>query len=123
MPASRIRPPQAAGAGRDCEPEIRDAHAPATVEHYIGRLEVAMEDAAVVGGGKACADLPCDVERLVRGQAADPLEQRSEILAVDVLHREELLAIELGDGTLAGRESYPYFACRPSIQSIARERY
>jgi hypothetical protein len=51
-----------------------------------------VQDAALVGGGKARANLPRDVERLVGWQAADAQQQRGEILAVDVLHREEVLA-------------------------------
>ena len=56
-----------------------------------------MQDAAVVGGGEARANLARDVERLVGRQAADAQQQRSEILAVDVLHREEVLA-PISDG-------------------------
>jgi hypothetical protein len=38
-----------------------------------------------------------ELERLVRGQPADAPQQRREILAVDVLHREEVLATGFGD--------------------------
>jgi hypothetical protein len=43
----------------------------------------------VVRGGKARTELPRDVQRLRRGQSSNPPQQRSQILPVDVLHRQE----------------------------------
>jgi hypothetical protein len=67
------------------------------VDHHVRRLQVAVEDAALVRGGNPRADLPRDFDRLVLGEAADAAEQRREILAVDVLHREERGAVGVAD--------------------------
>jgi hypothetical protein len=85
-------------ASRRREAEVRDAHPSAAVEHHVGRLEVAVQDAAVVSGGEARTNLARDVERLVGGQVADARQQRGEVLAVDVFHREEMpMPIGLAD--------------------------
>ena len=52
-----------ARGGRDAE--VGDAHVAVAVEHHVGRLEVAMEDAALVRRGDARAQLPRDVHRFV----------------------------------------------------------
>ncbi len=69
----------------------------AAVEHHVGRLQISMQHAAVVRGCQPGAQLSCDLERLVGGQAADAPEQRREILAVDVFHREEVPPVHLAD--------------------------
>ena len=84
-------------AGHRGQPEVRDARAAPAVEHDVGGLQVPVEDAAVVRRRQPGADLPRHVERLVRRKTSDALEQRGEVLAVDVLHREEVLAVDLGD--------------------------
>jgi hypothetical protein len=56
-----------------------------------------MQDAAVVRRRETGAELACELERLVRWQPADAPQQRREILAVDVLHREEVLAAGFAD--------------------------
>ena len=48
-----------------------------------------MDDVAFVRGGQARADLARDLERAVFGETADAAQQRREVLAVDVLHRQE----------------------------------
>ena len=48
-------------------------------------------------GGDARAELPRDLERLVAVEVADPLQERGEVLAVDVLHAQEVLAFDLVD--------------------------
>ena len=67
------------------------------VEHHVGRLEVAMDDAALVRGGEAGADLPGDLEAALLGEAADAPQQRGEVLAVHVLHRQEGVPFDLVD--------------------------
>ena len=67
------------------------------VEHDVRRLQVAMEDAPLVRRGQPGAELPRDLERLVLGQPADAAQQRRQVLAVHVLHREEQLAVDLAD--------------------------
>ena len=56
-----------------------------------------MEDALLVRGVQAGAELPRDVDRLVHRQVADPLQQRREVLAVHVLHGQEVAAFDLAD--------------------------
>ena len=50
-------------ARRAGEAEVGDADLAGAVEHHVGRLEVAMDDAAFVRGGEAGADLARDLER------------------------------------------------------------
>jgi len=52
-----------------------------------------VNDAALVRGGDAGAQLAGDVDRLVRREAADAAEQRREIFAVDILHGQEAAAV------------------------------
>ncbi len=68
-----------------------------SVDQHVRRLEIAVQHAAVVCRGKAGTELARELECLVRRQAADPPEQRGEILAVDVLHREEVLPVDVAD--------------------------
>ena len=48
-----------------------------------------MKHAAFVRGRDAGAELPRDLHRLVMRQATDAAQQRGQILAVHVLHRQE----------------------------------
>ena len=84
----------AGGAG---EAEVGDPDLAAAVEHDVRRLEIAMDDAAIVRGGEPGADLPRELDRAVLREAADAAEQRREILAVHVFHREERVALEFAD--------------------------
>ena len=56
-----------------------------------------MDDAALVRRGQAGADLPRHLERALHREPADAAQQRAELLAVDVLHREEGVAVDLVD--------------------------
>ena len=56
-----------------------------------------MQHAPLVRRREARAELPRDLERLVRRQPPDALQKGREVLAVDVLHREVLLSVHLGD--------------------------
>jgi len=58
------------------ESEIGDADLPPAIEHHVRRLQVAMEDAAIVRRGKAGADLSNNLDRPVRREAADAAQQR-----------------------------------------------
>src|SRR6185295_14119866 len=62
--------------GDNGETEVGDADLAAAVEHHVGRLEIAVDHAPLVGGGKTRAQLSRDVERLVGGQTANPAKQR-----------------------------------------------
>ena len=77
--------------------EIGERTCPRAVEHDVGGLQIAMQDALIVRRGHARAELARDLEGLVGGQAADALEQRREVFAVHVLHGDELHAVDFAD--------------------------
>ena len=56
-----------------------------------------MDDAAFVSRGDAGAQLPGDRDRPILGKASDAAEQRRQILAVHVLHRQEAPAFEFAE--------------------------
>ena len=57
------------------EAEVSDSNLPGGIEHDVGRFEIAMDHAALVSGGEACADLPRDLERALFRKAADAAQQ------------------------------------------------
>ena len=77
--------------------EIGYADVALAVEHHVGRLEIAVQHAALVRRGKPGANLARDVDRLVLLDAPDSSDQRGEILAVDVLHCQEAAAVGLAE--------------------------
>ena len=79
------------------ETEVHDADLARRVQHDVRRLEIAVDDAALVGGGETRGKLPRQLERPVFRKAADAFERRCEIFAVDVLHREVQIAFDLAD--------------------------
>jgi hypothetical protein len=85
------------GVERQREAEVGETRLAAAVHHDVGRLQVAMHDAAVVHGGEARAEVAREVERLVRREPPDAGEERAQVLAVHVLHREERVAPVLHD--------------------------
>jgi hypothetical protein len=93
---ARASPPRDA-LGRASEAEVGDFGPAAAVDHDVGRLQVAMQHAFVVRGREACAELPRDFDSLVFGQPADAPQKRGQVLAVDILHREEVTLVELAD--------------------------
>ena len=79
------------------EAEVGDARATSPVDEHVGRFQIAVEYAAIVGRSQTGAELPRQFERLVRWQPSNAPQKRGEILAVHVLHREEVLAVRLAD--------------------------
>ncbi len=77
--------------------EIGNANLTPAVKHDVGGLEIAVEDALVMGGGEAGAQLAGDLDRLVARQAADAAEQGGEVFTVDEFHGDKLLALHLAD--------------------------
>ncbi len=88
-----IAPP----GGEIGETEISEVCPTLSVDQDVRRLEISMQDAAVVRRREARAELPCELQRLVRWQSADAPQQRREILTVDVLHREKVLTAGFAD--------------------------
>jgi hypothetical protein len=84
-------------ARADREAEVGEAHIALAVDHHVGRLQIAMQHAALVRGREPRAQLPRDLDRLVLRDAADSAEQRCEIFAVHILHREEAPAVGVAE--------------------------
>ncbi len=81
--------------GQRGDAEVRDAHVAALVDHHVGGLEVAVEHALLVNRGESGAELPRDLDGLVRRQPTDALQERRQLLAAHELHRDEVLAARL----------------------------
>ncbi len=79
------------------ESEVGDAHAPSPVDHHVGRFEVAVQDVVLVGRGQTETELPGDLDRLALGRRAQPPQHVGQVLAVDVLHRQEDVPVDLAD--------------------------
>ena len=79
------------------ESEIGQPDLAGAVEHDVRGLEVAVDDVALVRGGQAGTDLSRDLERALLGETSDAAQERRQILAVDVLHRQERAALDLVD--------------------------
>ena len=91
--AANLRPADVIGHSRQAK--VGDHHLASSIEHDIGRLQVAMENALGVGRGQSRAEMACNVERFVGREPADAPQQRSQIFAVDVFHGEKCLALDL----------------------------
>jgi hypothetical protein len=82
---------------RNRETEVRDPDVAAPIEHDVRRLEIAMQHAALVRGRQSRDELPRHVERLFVRQVPDALDERRQVLSIDELHRQEVLAAGLAD--------------------------
>ncbi len=90
-----LRQPRLAGAG---DPEIQDLQdVRVAAENQVGRLDVAVDDAVLVGEGEAAADLDDQLDALARVERSAPPDQLGQRLARDVLHGDERLAVVLAD--------------------------
>ena len=79
------------------QPEVRQPDLAAAVDHYVRRLEIAVEHATLVRRREPGAELPGHVDGGIVRQAADAPQQRRQVLPVDELHREERVAVGLAD--------------------------
>ena len=87
---------------RACDPEVGDLHPAVAADEDVRRLDVAVDDAAVVRGLDGAGGLGGEARGLARGQ--DPLlaQDRGEVLALDELHddvraRRVVAEVEHGD--------------------------
>ncbi len=89
------------------EAEVQDLHPPVVRQEEVGRLEVAVHDPLVVGGGETRGQLPRGVQALAQRQRAalQPLLQSlalqqlgdhvgHAVLGADVEHREDVGMVE-----------------------------
>ena len=77
------------------EAEVGDARGPAAIDHHVGRLQIAMDDSQAVGSGESGAEIAGDVECLVVREFSNAPQKRGEVLAIDVLHGDEVMAFPL----------------------------
>ena len=80
-----------------------------------------MEHAALVRGRQPRAELPSDLDSLVGRQASDAPQQRREIFAVDVLHREKMTAVRDADVVHAADVRMRHLPRRPDLAVEARQ--
>ena len=83
--------------GQRGQAEIGDHHVAAAVEHDVGRFQIAMQNTFGVRGGQARAQLARDFDGFVGRQAADAAQQRSQVFAIHVLHRQVRLAVDFAE--------------------------
>ena len=98
--------------------EVGDPHLTAAVNHDIGRLEIAMQHSLIVGGPQTGTQLPGDLDRLVAGQPADAPQQRGQVFAVDVFHRDEDFPVRLAEVIDAIHVGMRYLAGQPDFVPI-----
>src|SRR5436309_2172101 len=79
------------------ESEVHDVCPAAPIDHHVGGLQIAMQHAVVVRGGKPCAELAGNLQGFVFGQSPDASEQRSEVFAIDVFHRQKVQPFGFAD--------------------------
>ena len=103
------------------EAEIRDQHVAAAVEHDVGRLQIAVQHPLVVRGREAGAELARYFEGFVRGQTADAPQQGSQVLAIHVLHGEELHAVDFPDVVNAADVGMGHLARDPDLVAEPRQ--
>jgi len=75
--------------GESRGPEVREEGAPVRRDQDVLRLDVAMQDAAPVGGVERAADLAPHARRGVAAERPVPPDMDREVRAVDELHHHE----------------------------------
>ena len=89
--------PIALDVGEAREAEVGDPRATAFVDHHVGRLEIAVQHAAVVRRGQSRAHLTRELGGLRGRKPSNASQQRRQIFAVHILHRDERLAVGFAD--------------------------
>ena len=75
--------------------EVRDLRAALLGEQHVLRLDVAMDETLLVREGERPRDLERELDGLPLGQRGLALDQRLQVLALDVLEDDELAAVLL----------------------------
>ena len=83
--------------GRKRDAEVGDLHHATLVDHQIGRLDVAVNDAGVVRGGESVRGLQDDLRRTGIADAPFRLDHRLHGASVDELHGEVVHAVVVAD--------------------------
>ena len=68
-----------------------------TRDHHVGRLEITVDHAHLVGGAKAVGHLPCDRDGLGEGKASVLGQKPREVVSLDVGHGEVLDAVDVAE--------------------------
>lgn len=71
--------PRTTSSASAARPTIRDPHLTAAIDHYVGRLEIAMQYAALGRSGKTGADAARELERPIGGRLPMRSDARSSI--------------------------------------------
>ncbi len=110
-------------SGQPGQTKIRDAHAPAPIQHDVRGFQVAMNNAVLVRGREACAHLSRDFEGFVRRQPADAAHQRSEIFAVHKLHGQERVCVGLASVASLADFADIEHAADVRMRNLSRQTY
>src|SRR5205823_3742996 len=72
--------------------EVHDQNAAGLIAHDVLRLQITMNDPYAVRGFERTADLLHDLDRFLGGELSLLMDEGAEVLALDVLHGDELHA-------------------------------
>src|SRR5687767_281031 len=110
-----------AGVGKPRDAEVQYLHHATRIDHHVGGLDVAVNDAVVVSVGQSLTYLlddfeaPYEIERraaaqrAIEGFAGDVLHrhERSALKFADVEHDDDIWMTQLRDGARLAREALP----------------
>ncbi len=119
-PAAHFGPADVVGDSR--QSKIRDDDLAAAIEHDIGGLQIAVQDSLGVGRREARAQLAGDLDGFVLRKTSNAAKQRCEIFAVDVLHREECLSLDVANVVHAAHIRMRNAPCDPNLVAKAFEQ-
>jgi hypothetical protein len=77
--------------------EVHQLRMTILVQHDVGGLQVAMQDAEGANGGEPRANLTRQLDTLLFGEWSPPPQRCREILPFDVLHREKQMTVDVAD--------------------------
>ena len=95
MPATSA--PPLSSSARTARPKSVIRARPRPSSMTLAGLRSRWRTPLVVRRGQPRAELPRDLDRLVLREPADAAQQRGQVFAVDVLHREEVPPVDLAD--------------------------